>query len=280
MIPDWKTNKVYYSFQSTYDFKSELKGLQVAVKRNSYECAHIAGTKDYYCRDFMPIQLTKNEFIQFKFQPDYLINRPDRRDFVTDTNNVFKKNRFLENLQIINSEIILDGGNIIKSGNKVIITDKVAEDNNVTIEQIRPELEKILQVKVVIIPSYPDEETGHADGIIRFLDENTVLTVSIEDEIKDWKEKLIYELERADLKLISLPTAKSQEQDWRYINYLHVGKTIIVPSFKNNRDSDIIILPFMKELFQKYGYKMESIDADGISKNGGILNCFTWNILE
>ena len=249
MIPDWKTNKVYYSFQSTYDFKPELKELRAIIKRNNFKYSHIAGTKDYYCRDYMPIQLTKNEFVQFKFQPDYLLNRHERLEFVTDTNNVFKKNVFLKNLQLRQSEIILDGGNIIKSENRVIITDKVAKDNNLTIEQVRHELENILKVKVIIIPSYPKEETGHADGIIRFINENTVLTINLDNEINDWKEKLVNEIKKADLQLISLPKAKSPEQDWRYINYLQLGKTIIVPSFKNNKDSDNIILPFMKELF-------------------------------
>ena len=280
MIPDWETNKVYYSFQSTYDFKPELKELRKIIKRNNFEYSHIAGTKDYYCRDYMPIQLTKKEFIQFKFQPNYLLNNPDRLEFVTDTNNLLSKNNFLKNLKIKKTEIILDGGNIIKSENKVIISDKVAKDNKLPIEQIRTELENILKVKVIIIPCYPEEETGHADGIIRFLNNDTVLTINLDNEITDWKEKLVSEINKAGLKLISLPKAKSPDQDWRYINYLQVGKTIIVPSFKDNRDSDKIILPFMKNLFMQYGYNMETLDADKISENGGVLNCFTWNINE
>lgn len=280
MIPDWKTNKVYYSFQSTYDFKPELNELREIIKHNNFNHSHISGTKDYYCRDYMPIQLTKNEFVQFKFQPDYLINRPERLEFVTNTNNVLKKNVFLENFRIKQSELILDGGNIIKSENKVIITDKVAKDNNLTVEQIKPELEKILKVKVIVIPSYPGEETGHADGIIRFLNENTVLTINLENETNDWKEKLIFEINKAGLKMFSLPKAKSPEKDWRYINYLQVSNNIIVPSFKNNRESDKIIIPYMKNLFQRFGYNIVTLDADRISENGGVLNCFTWNINE
>jgi len=280
MIPDWKTNKVYYSFQSTYDFKPELKELREIINHNNFKHSHISGTKDYYCRDYMPIQLSKNEFVQFKFQPDYLINRPERLEFVTNTNDVLKKNKFLGNFRIKQSEFILDGGNIIKSENKVIITDKVAKDNNLTVEQIKPELEKILKVKVIIIPSYPGEETGHADGLIRFLNENTVLTINLENETNDWKEKLVFEINKADLKLFSLPKAKSPEKDWRYINYLQVSNNIIVPSFKNNRDSDKIVLPYMKNLFQRFGYNIKTLDADRISENGGVLNCFTWNIIE
>lgn len=280
MIPDWKTNKVFYSFQSTYDFKPELKELREIIKHLNLKYSHIAGTKDYYCRDYMPIQLTKNEFVQFKFYPDYLINRSERLEYVTSTNNVKRKNEFLENLSINKSEIILDGGNVIKSENNVIITDKVASDNNLTVEQIKTELENILKVKVIIIPRYPEEETGHADGIIRFLNEDTVLTINLDNEIKEWKEKLVYEINKANLKLFSLPKAKSPDKDWRYINYLQVSNNIIVPSFKNNSDSDKLILPFLKNLFQRFGYNMETLDADRISENGGVLNCFTWNIIE
>ena len=49
---------------------------------------------------------------------------------------------------------------------------------NPTIEQNKliQQMENILQVdKLFIIPEYPDEMTGHADGLIRFLDEETVL---------------------------------------------------------------------------------------------------------
>jgi len=280
MIPDWKTNKVYYSFQSTYDFNPELRELRKYLKQNNFKYGHIAGTKDYFCRDYMPIQLTKNEFVQFKFQPDYLLNKVKSQIFVTDTNNVLKKNEFLRRLNIINAEIILDGGNIIKSENKVIVTDKVAKDNNLTIEQIRSKLESIFKAKVIIVPSYPKEETGHADGILRFINNNTVLTINLDNEVNEWKEILICEIKKANLKLISLPKANSPEQDWRYINYLQVGKTIIVPTFKNNRNSDKIIIPFMKNLFTQYNYCVETIDADKISENGGVLNCFTWNIIE
>lgn len=280
MIPDWKTNKVYYSFYSTYDFKLELKKLREIIRLNNFKYGHIAGTKDYFCRDYMPIQLAKNEFVQFKFQPDYLINIPGRQKFLTNTNNVLKKNNFLENFRIKQTELILDGGNIIKSEGKVIITDKVAKDNNLTVEQIKPKLENILKAKVIIIPSYPGEETGHADGIIRFLNEDSVLTINLDNEINDWKDRLIFEIGKADLKLFTLPKAKSPENDWRYINYLQIGNKIIVPSFKNNRDSDKIIIPFMKNLFKRFDYTIDTLDADRISENGGVLNCFTWNIIE
>lgn len=278
MIADWETNKVYYSAWSTSDFKPELKRLREILAENDLKHWHIVGTKDYYCRDYMPIQLTKNEFVQFTFKPDYLLNKPKRVGYVTDTDQVLKKNKFLANKKIHKPEIILDGGNVIKSKFKVIITDKVADDNNTTVELVKSMLEDVLKVEVIIIPRYPDEETGHADGLVRFINEDTVLTINLEQEENDWSNGFKETLREAGLKVVSLPKAKSPGLDWRYINYLHIGKTAVVPNFDN--DSDKIILPFLKSLFEQNGIKMETLKANNIAKHGGVLNCFTWNIFE
>jgi|JFJP01.1.fsa_nt_gi agmatine deiminase len=278
MIPDGDTNKVYFSYCSTYDFKPELKRLRTIIKQYGFTYGHIAGTKDYFCRDYMPIQLSKDEFVQFKFQPDYLLNNPELKGYVTNTTDVFKKNEFFEAKKIHHSEIILDGGNIIKSNNAVIITDKVVYDNNISGEEIKSKLEELLKVKVIIIPRYPDEETGHADGLIRFLDENTVLIINLENEEKDWSEKFLKILSENGLNVISLPKGNSPKHDWRYLNYLQIGKMVIVPEFDNG--SNEIILPFLKDLFEKYRLKMETLNSEKIAEEGGVLNCFTWNILE
>jgi len=278
MVPDWETNKVFYSFLSTYDFKIELGKLRRFLKESNLGYGHIAGTKDYFCRDYMPIQISENEYIQFNFKPDYLLRNEKMLGFVTDTETVFRKNSFFKKFKIQKSELILDGGNIIKSKNRVIVTDKVVQDNNLPLEEIREKLEKLFNAKVIIIPKFPGEETGHADGIIRFIDEETVLTINLDDENAEWKDKLIKELKLSNLNIISLPKAKSPDKDWRYINYLHVATKVIVPSFEN--DSDKIILPFLHALFEKYGIKMTTINAVNIAEQGGILNCFTWNIFE
>ena len=278
MIPDWETNKVFYSFLSTYDFKPELVKLRQFLKKNNFGYGHIAGTSDYFCRDYMPIQISENEFVQFNFKPDYLIGNEIVLGCLTNTDTVFRKNGFLKKYKIQKSELILDGGNIIKSKNRVIVTDKVVQDNNLPLEEIKVQLENLFNAKVIIIPMYPGEETGHADGIIRFVNEETVLTINLDDENEEWTENLINELKFSDLNIISLPKAKSPEKDWRYINYLHVGAKVIVPSFEN--ESDKIILPFLSVLFEKYGIKMMTINAVNIAEQGGILNCFTWNIFE
>lgn len=192
MIFDKETNKVYFSCLSKYDFKKELHEIQEVLKKHTIEWDYIKETQDYFCRDYMPVQVREKHLVQFKFYPDYLL-KPDRLQYFTKTQQVHKKNIFLNDFDITFSDIILDGGNIVKWNDKVIITDKIFTDNNNREKSIIiEELEKLLECTIIIIPAYPEEETGHADGLVRFIDGNTVLTynLGIESGKKPgWKDK-------------------------------------------------------------------------------------------
>lgn len=80
-------------------------------------------TKDYWVRDFMPIQVTENNFIQYKYQPDYLKNN---QKYITNPKGCCKSLKIKSNY----IDIILDGGNIIKCSNQIIMTDKVFVENS------------------------------------------------------------------------------------------------------------------------------------------------------
>jgi len=129
MINDLQTNTVYYSNQSIYGLKDEVIALKKILKDQGIDCQKILGTKDYFCRDYMPVQRGSDKFIQFRFEPDYLLKKPDQKQYYSKVNLIHQKNEFLKYLNIIHSDIILDGGNIIKWNDKVIITDKVILDN-------------------------------------------------------------------------------------------------------------------------------------------------------
>lgn len=62
----------------------------------------------------------------------------------------------------------------------------ILKDNSYQFQEaeILAKLEKDLQCRVIIIPEYPGELTGHADGLIRFIDD---ITGFINDECeKEW----------------------------------------------------------------------------------------------
>lgn len=61
-----------------------------------------------------------------------------------------------------------------------------------------------------------------------------------------------------------------------YINYLHMENLIVIPTFGMPED-DIVVKQF-EDLFK--GYQIETIECNELAKNGGILNCITWNIFQ
>ncbi len=287
MISDNETNKVYFSNQSTYDFKPELKELMAILDEYGIEYGFINGTRDYFCRDYMPIQIDEDTVVRFKFRPDYLLNNPLQRKNVTNTSLVYRRNDLLKNFRTIESDIILDGGNVVKCKSKVIITGKVLTDN--------PQLDKITSaetrrgmspqtaglpdafpgVEIIIIPRYPNEPTGHADGLVRFVDEERVMTINLDYEIQPWKDDFKKALSDAGLKIISLPTLPDySEDDWAYINFLQVKNLIIIPALDKTKDP--IIEEFFKRTFPDY--KIRMVKANRILAQGGGLNCFSWTM--
>ena len=60
---------------------------------------------------------------------------------------------------------------------RVALTDRVFDDNDDRPRQrIVEELQEIFETRsIIVVPQLPYEEFGHIDGMLRFLDANTVL---------------------------------------------------------------------------------------------------------
>jgi agmatine deiminase len=179
------------------------------------------------------------------------------------------------------SDINLDGGNVIRWNTKAILTDRIFDEN----EHMDPfkllnELEHILQAEVIIIPQYPGELTGHADGLIRFINRDTVLINDTTNEISSWKYSLLKVLKDRHLQPVEICTCcstsiTSDSAIGLYINYLQLQQVIMVPIFGNKRDEKT--LRIIQDVF--HNTPVEPIAINAIGKQGGLMNCITWNIL-
>jgi len=167
----------------------------------------------------------------------------------------------------------------------VIITARVFDNNPDYPERnLIAEIKNQLQVEqVIIIPREPKDFTGHADGMVRFINENTVLVnrYSMEKTYKDFGYNLRGSLRNAGLFIIELPYTAYQNNDTNdatgcYINFLETGKYIFYPVFAQLSDQ-------ITEIVLKDNFKdREFIDIDcrELAMLGGVLNCATWNILN
>lgn len=277
MIIDSETNLLYLSdiLKSREEFFNNLTSLLI---KNGVKYKLLPETNDIWAVDYMPIQTELTKFIRFKYEPDYLQND----EYVitqTNTKSVCKA----INLNTTDSEIKLDGGNVIKGKNWVILTDKIFDENaDFKKNELINELEILFKTKVIIIPKEPNDFTGHADGVIRYYDNETVLINSYKPTDKrEFQNRLTKELKNQGLRTIEIPYNPYDNRnydmaDGLYINYLQMDNFILLPTFEKKGDERAYRQ--FEQLFSRQ--TIETIDSRNISVDGGVLNCITWNIKE
>ena len=135
MIAEWDTNTLFVSDLLEKKYPALVAPLRAILIGVPIEI--IPGTADIWCRDYMPVQIDQDRFCQFVYAPDYLrgheqlITPPDkcRLPFM------------LDNRQ---EPLVLDGGNVVASRTKVILTEKVYKENpSIERPRLRARLEEI-----------------------------------------------------------------------------------------------------------------------------------------
>ena len=152
-------------------------------------------------------------------------------------------------LNVTESNIVLDGGNVVKWFDKAIITDRILKDNpDMSVSALYFGIKNELGVsQLTVIPELKKEMTGHADGILRFIEHNH-LVINDFSKIDD----------RGD-----------------YVNFLEMEDLVLIPAY--NSEMDAVAELVYKEIFRDKKV-VESIDCSEIAKEGGSLNCITWNV--
>lgn len=273
MIEDKDTNLVYISDTLKSNKKDVYGRLTSLLKEMGIDCKELPGTKDIWARDFMPIQLDTNDFLLYQYNPDYL--QEERcKEFITDSRSICKK----LGINYRDTDIILDGGNVVLCGDVVVMTDKVFAENNV--EKNNPdlikELKNIFGCPVIFIPwkKYCGDKYGHADGFIKYAGgKNILLTDKSAAHADDYAEiKRI--LTKNGFNVTALTFENHSQYDWAYINFLQVKDKIIMPAF--GVDNDEVAKKQIESAFHYCSVHM--IDMKHIVKDKGALHCITWNI--
>jgi len=278
MISDSEVNTIYFSERIKSDTRFSKTSNQIFSILDSYGANYelLPGTKDIWARDYMPIQISKEKFVEYRYDPDYLQGDwKNRRDIKTYPDIVCD----LIKLRPDKSDIIMDGGNFVKSSNCIIITDKIVKENRLAYS--KAELIKNLQItfeidKIVLIPWDKLDEYGHADGMIRFINNDTVL---INHYYKD--DTIMHSrLKQAGLKIeiIEYKVKKRDKRNWAYINFLQTKDLILLPKFDIDEDSQAF--EQIENYYTNYKGKIAQVNMSDIVKFGGALNCITWTIKE
>jgi len=172
MIPDNTTNYLYLADTLPKKYPTFYERFEKILKECKIDFRFLPNTKDVWAVDYMPIQVRDNHFVQFVYDPDYL--KPKKyRNTISDVDSICRKIAMMP----VKSGIVLDGGNVTRSVNKVIMTDKIFKENpGIEERQLIKDLQNLFEVdKLFFVPKDPADFTGHADGMVRFVDEDTVL---------------------------------------------------------------------------------------------------------
>lgn len=276
MITDSDCNKVYLSGKLEEHFPEEFNDIKIILNSYNYDVALLKGTKDIWARDYMPIQVDTNQFIQFRYEPGYLINDIQLQS-VPQT--VLAQN----NIQAVFSNINLDGGNVVKWADKVIITDRIFSENpNWKQSRLVNELEHLLRAQVLIIPSIKGDLTGHADGHVRFINKDTLLVNSLDNELKYWRDGFLKTIKQHGLNFVEIPWTEHDDKKHKhnaigvYVNYLELEDVIVFPIFEIEGNKDDEAMKVIKKSFPNKA--IEPININKIGLEGGLLNCISWTV--
>lgn len=284
MINDQNTNKLYLADTLPEKYPAFYKEFSELLDKCGVSHDLLKGTRDIWARDYMPIQVEKNKFVKFRYTPDYL-NYKKYQNTISDVSTICKQ----INKPVEETDIVLDGGNVIHRNNKAILCDKIFKENpKYSRKELISELRKLLKVdQLILVPQQPSDDIGHADGMVRFLDDSTVIINDYSKEKEHFQRAFKLALDNAGLDYIEIPynpydNTKTIQANGIYINYLQVGENIIVPQFKNSRNEEMtenkIVLEKFMRLFPKS--QIHAIDSNDIAEEGGVLNCISWNIEE
>ena len=216
-------------------------------------------TNDAWCRDHGPAFLINPSAEQKKVIVDWGYNALGNKYPPFDLDDVVPTligNHL--NIPVFNPGIVMEGGSVEFNGAGTVMTSTACllnPNRNPHLNQQQIEeylcnyygMEQVLWVDEGIVG---DDTDGHIDDTVRFVNEDTVLTVIEEDKNDDNYELLQHNLKQLkamrllngkQLNIIELPMPEQlvyddQRLPCSYANFYIANKSVIVPVFQTDRD--------------------------------------------
>lgn len=251
-------------------------------------------TNDAWCRDHGPAFLINPAARQKKVIVDWGYNAWGNKYPPFDLDDVIPTlvGKAL-NLPVYHPGIIMEGGSVDFNGKGTLITSTCCllnANRNAHLNQEQVEdylrgyygVEQVLWVKEGIIG---DDTDGHIDDTVRFIDEDTVVTV-IEEDAADENYALLREnladlstmrlLNGKQLNIIELPMPdaviyEDQRLPASYANFYIANESVIVPTYRCDRDEKA--LQILQDCFP--ARRVVGIDSTEIIWGLGSFHCLS-----
>ena len=274
MTTDNLTDTVFLSEWLPSECPVLYQNLERVFKEHAVDYRILDNTNDIWCRDYMPIQIEANRFVSYNYNPNYLQDKHKRR-YITDAKKV-RNIDFLQQAEMVEMDLVLDGGNVVKCGDTVVMTDKVfVENKDKTPAEVERILREVFQCEIVFLPWDKKEKCGHSDGIVHYIGNGKILLTNYGDLSPYFYRRFRKALEN-HFEVIPLKynAKRFHARSWAYINYMQVGNLVIVPQLSYPEDEQALaqiskVLPYCDVV---------GVPALEAVRKGGALNCISWNI--
>ena len=251
-------------------------------------------TNDAWCRDHGPAFLINPAAEQKKVIVDWGYNAWGDKYPPYDLDDVIPTligNHY--NLPVFNPGIVMEGGSVEFNGKGTILTSTACllnPNRNPQLNQQQIEqylfyyygMEQVLWVDEGIIG---DDTDGHIDDTVRFVNEDTVITVVEENKADENYELLQHNLAQLksmrllsgkQLNIVELPMPdevvfEGQRLPASYANFYIANKSVIVPVFRSPKDDKA--LQIISQCFP--GRKVVGIDSTDIIWGLGSFHCLS-----
>ena len=263
---------LYFSEKLTSpEYAVDLPALTAALQKAGVPFRLLPGASSIWMRDFTPVRTQSGRWVSFRYEPSYHETEEEikkRTDFKAQIAPQLK-------LAVTYSNINLDGGNVVFSPSRktVLISDRVFPENpDISKPLLVRTLEKLLEARVVIIPSLESDLTGHADGMVRFLDEDTVLGNRTDTE-NGLEQRIKEVLRRHGIEVQDFPfySVGGISAEGCYLNFLETERALFLPVFGSPMDREA--LKAARSLFKK---EVVPVRLSKVAEDGGCLNCISW----
>lgn len=181
------------------------------------------------------------------------------------------------------SDLVLDGGNIVDNyQGDIITTTRFLEDNNLSIAEGKQALAAAYGAERVAIIEPDEDVLAHSDGMVAWLDGNTLLVndySQIDPELQDLvRTELLASF--PDVEIIEVPVAYRENAPGEWVgfssacgvnlNFVLTNSYVYVPTFGMSHDEQV--LDIIRANTDK---EVVPINAEGVCGMGGSVRCLT-----
>ena len=314
MIQDKQCNSVFFADFLQEMFPKLVANLKAILREYGYEPKFIPSTDNtlvgkrlsIWVRDYMPIQRDIYDHVLFEYQPDYLVNTkkyaphlPNGKKVLIDPTIEMDALDFTKGNPQFPNGLNIDGGNMLRCGDYIVMTDKVFDENPTWKQQdIVDVLNKLFDKSLIFLPWYKREWCGHTDGIVRYIGNGKILlnTYGFPEYDKTdeffmhrFYNRLLPYFGKENIKVLSFEkTDKASDYRWAYVNWLQLEDVLIIPQFGVHEDEEALqqiesFMPDYKGRIRQVMLEPEYIEhakPKNLADLGGCLNCASWTIRE